>query len=86
MTKYPRQNIQVTFISEIKPQKERFLEKYDCFFKDLCILLEPLLGWERAYVCNDLRTAKESIKSKKTKNPQQYQRSKWHTSELRLRN
>ena len=53
--------IQVTFISEIKPQKERFLEKYDCFFKDLCILLEPLLGWERAYVCNDLRTAKESI-------------------------
>ena len=53
--------IQVTFISEIKPQKERFLEKYDCFFKDLCIHLEPLLGWERAYVCNDLRTAKESI-------------------------
>ena len=29
--------IQVTFILEIKPQKECFLIKYDCFFGDLCV-------------------------------------------------
>ena len=27
--------ILVTFISEIKPQKVRFLAKYDCFFRGL---------------------------------------------------
>ena len=44
---------QVTFISEIKPRLERFLEKYDCFFGDLCVHFEPLLRWECAYVCHD---------------------------------
>ena len=34
--------IQMTFNSEIKPQKECFLIKYDCFFEDLCIHFEPL--------------------------------------------
>ena len=34
--------IQMTFNSEIKPQKECFLTKYDCFFEDLCIHFEPL--------------------------------------------
>ena len=33
---------QVTFILEIKPQKERFLAKSDCFFRDLCIRFESL--------------------------------------------
>ena len=40
--------IQVTFISEIKPQKARFLEKQDYVFRDLCVHLESLLGWECA--------------------------------------
>ena len=33
---------QVAIIFEIKPQKERFLAKYDCFFRNLCIHFEPL--------------------------------------------
>ena len=44
--------IQVTFISEINSRLERFLAKYDCFFKDLCVHFEPLLVWESAYVCH----------------------------------
>ena len=53
--------IQVTFISEIKPQKEPFLAKYDCFFGDLWVHFEYLLGWECACICHGLRTEKESI-------------------------
>ena len=45
--------IQVTLISDIKPQKQRFLAKYDCFFGDLCVHFQPLLGWECVYVCHD---------------------------------
>ena len=50
-----KQNVgmQVTFISEIKLRLERFLVKYDCYFGDMCIHFEPLLGWEYAYVCHD---------------------------------
>ena len=53
--------IQVIFISKIKPGIERFLPEYDCFFGDLCVHFQPLLGWECAYVCRDLRTEKEDI-------------------------
>ena len=56
--------IQVTFISEIKPQKERFLDQYDCFLRNFCVHVEPLLGWEYAYVWHDIRTEKESIYGK----------------------
>ena len=45
--------IQVIFISEINPLIERFLAKYECFFRDLCVHFEPLLGWEYAYACRD---------------------------------
>ena len=45
--------IQVTFISDIKPQKQRFLAKYDCFFGDLCVHFQSLLGRECVYVCHD---------------------------------
>ena len=41
-------DIQLTFISEIKLQKEHFLAKYDCSFGDLCVYFEPLFGWECA--------------------------------------
>ena len=44
--------IKLTFISEIKPRKECFLAKQDCFLGDLCVHFEPLLGWEYAYVCH----------------------------------
>ena len=52
---------QVNFISEIKPQKERFLARYDCFFGNLCVHFRPLLGWECVYVCQHLRTEKGDI-------------------------
>ena len=45
--------IQVIFISEIKPRLERFLAKYEWFFRDLCVHFEPLLGWEYAYAYRD---------------------------------
>ena len=53
--------IQVIFISEVKPRLERFLAKYDRFFRDLCVHFEPLLGWEYAYVYHDLKTDKDGI-------------------------
>ena len=53
--------IQVTFISEIKPQKERFLAKYDCYFGDLCVHFKPPLRWESAYVCPNIRTEKKAF-------------------------
>ena len=40
--------IQVTFILENKLKKKHFLAKYDCFFGDLCVHFEPLLGWQCA--------------------------------------
>ena len=56
--------IQVTFIIEIKPQKERFLAKKPSLFGDFCVDFEPPLGWECAYVWHDIRTEKESIYGK----------------------
>ena len=53
--------IQMNFISEIKPQKERYLAKYDCFFGGFSVYFDSLLGWEFAYVCHDLITEKEGI-------------------------
>ena len=55
--------IQATFITKIKPQKERFLAKSN-LFDDLCIHFEPLLGWECAYVWHNIRTQKEIIYGK----------------------
>ena len=46
-------DIQVIFISEIKPQIEHFLVQFDCVLGDLCVNFEPLLGWECAYVCHN---------------------------------
>ena len=53
--------IQVASISDIKPQKQRFLAKYDCFFGDMCVRFQSLLGWECVYVCHHLRTGKGGI-------------------------
>ena len=53
--------ILVTFIQEINLQKEKFSAKYDCFFADLCVHFELLLGWECTYVCHLLRTEKGGI-------------------------
>ena len=53
--------MQVTFISENKLKKNHFSSKYVCFFGNLCVHFEPLLGWEYAYVCHHLKTEKEGI-------------------------
>ena len=45
--------IQMNFISENKLQKQHFLAKYDWFSGDLCVHMEPLLGWQCTYVCDD---------------------------------
>ena len=53
--------ILVTFISEVNPQKEKYLAKYDCFFADMCpfwtparvemrIYMLPLKNWKRRYL------------------------------------
>ena len=52
----------MTFISENKLQKEHFLGSYDCFFGDLFIHFEPLLGWKRSYLCRKELTVKSKIK------------------------
>ena len=46
-------NIQVTFITEKKFQKEHFLAKKHCLLGDLYVHFEPLLGWECTYLCYD---------------------------------
>ena len=51
--------IQATFISENKLQTEQFLAKPECFFTDLFIHFELLLGWECAYVCDKLKLEKK---------------------------
>ena len=38
---------------EKKASKTPFLAKYDCFFSDLCVRFEPLLGWKYAYACQE---------------------------------
>ena len=42
-------------------KKKHFSAKYDCFFGDISVHFEPLLGWECAYICPDLKTEKEGI-------------------------
>ena len=58
--------IQVTFSLEIKLQKYVFLAKYDHFLTAnvLTVFFEPLLGWECAYVFNNIRTEKEGMYTK----------------------
>ena len=47
--------IPVTFITEIKPQKERFLakKKKNILFGNFYVHFELLLGWEYTYVSYD---------------------------------
>ena len=53
--------IQVTFISEVKLQKETFLAKYDYFSPVFASIFNPQLGLECAYVCPDLEIEEEGI-------------------------
>ena len=48
------------------------------FLSDLRIQFEPLLVWECASVCHNLKTEEEGIYAKR----QKYERSNWHTSDL----
>ena len=47
----------VTLISE----RNLYLAKHDCFFANLCIQFEPLIGQQNAYICHHLRNEKEAI-------------------------
>ena len=64
--------IHVTFILEKYLQKYIFYQNRIIF---LCVQFEPLLGWEYATSCHDLRTQKEGIYAKR----QKYERSNSHT-------
>ena len=81
-TKYSKQAIgmQVTFILKNRLQKEYFFNKLWLFFWQLLHHIEPLLGWECAYVWHDLRTKKEGIYVKK----REYEISYWHTLTLQI--
>ena len=68
----------MNFVFEIKLERYICLAKYDCYFGDLCVHFESLLGWECAYVCHNVRTEKESTYGKKPKQ----KTSNWHTSDL----
>ena len=50
---------EVTFISEIKLQKEHFLSKRHCLLGDLRVHFEPLLGWKCTYICHHQAIEKE---------------------------
>ena len=56
------------FISKNKHKKNVPLSKCDHFFQKLCVQFEPLLGWESAFICHDLRTEKEGIYVKRQEN------------------
>ena len=56
--------IQVTFIREIKLQKEHFLakkNKKNSLFGDFCFHFKLLLGWKCADICRDYITEKDGI-------------------------
>ena len=59
--------IQVTSSQKIIIEKNILLSNCDHFFRKLCVHLEPLLGWESAFISHDLRTEKEGIYVKKAK-------------------
>ena len=52
------------------------------FFGAKCVLFEPLLGSECAYVCHKVRTEKEGVYSVYP----EYKTGNWHTSHLYVRN
>ena len=60
--------VQVTFISEVRLQKENFLAICDSFFRDLRIHFESQLGWEYAYVYQELKKKALKAKQKTKKN------------------
>ena len=51
--------IQVTFIREIKPEKERFLQKKHF---DFCVHFKPLFKMEMCLICHYYRTGKDAFK------------------------
>ena len=48
----------MNYIFEIKTKTYICLEKYDCYFGDLCVHFEPLIEWECAYACHNIRNKK----------------------------
>ena len=56
--------MQVNFVFEIKLKRYICFAKCDYYFGDLFVHFEPLLGWECAYVCYNIRTEKEGTYGK----------------------
>ena len=69
---------QLNFVLEIKLKRYICLANCDWLFGDLCVHFEPFLGWQRACVCHNRKTEKESIYGKCS----EYKTSNWHTSDL----
>ena len=68
----------MNFVFQIKLKRYIYFAKYDCCFGNSCVHFEPLLGWECAYVCHNIRTEKESTYGKNS----EQKTSNWHTSEF----
>ena len=56
--------MQLTIILDIKLQKKSFRKSITNFSSTEVPVLNPPLGWECTYVCQDLRTEKEDIYGK----------------------
>ena len=56
--------MQLTIILDIKLQKKSFRKSITNFSSTEVPVLNPPLGWECTYVCQDLRTEKQDIYSK----------------------
>ena len=61
-------SIQATSSRKISIKKNILLSKCDHLFSKLWVHFEPLLGWEYAFICHDLRTEKQDIYVKKREN------------------
>ena len=54
-------DIKLTFMLEIKPEKEQFSAKHDFFPSFYRVHFGLLLGWEYEFVCQDLGTVKQCV-------------------------
>ena len=53
--------VQMTLLLEIERQKYNFFANYEHFFTRKCVLFQPLLGWQCACACHNVRTEAEDM-------------------------
>ena len=58
--------LQVNFVFEIKLKRYICFAKYDSYFGDWCVHFDPMLRWECAYVCLNVRTEKGNTYGEKS--------------------